>query len=305
VTTPQHLWHLPAGSAPSEDEEAVLVDITPKAAGWSFCGLQVRSIDATTSVEFTTGVSELAVLPLSGGLRVDVEHKTFDLAGRPSVFTRVTDWAYLPVDAEVRLTAHEGDAVVALPSAVATRRHDAFYGIADGVAVEIRGAGPATRQVNNFMSPEQFQGADKLMCVELLTPDGNWSSYPPHRHDDSPECPVNNEEIYYFRIGRSGTTEYAPQGFGFHRTYTPEGDVDVNVRVGDGDVFLIPRGYHGPCVAAPGYPMYYLNVLAGPGGERSMAFCDDPAHHWVRESWDEMSADPRCPMTSAEGVVGG
>ena len=91
------------------------------------------------------------------------------------------------------------------------------------------------------------------MCVELLTPDGNWSSYPPHKHDDSPECPVNNEEIYYFRIGRAGETDYAPDGFGLHRLYTADGAIDETVEVRDGDVFLIPRGYHGPCVAAPGY----------------------------------------------------
>jgi 5-deoxy-glucuronate isomerase len=232
----------------------------------------------------------MAVLPLSGSVRVEVESHCFSLQGRASVFDRVTDWAYLPLDAEVRLTATAGPAEVALPSAVATRRFDPAYGPAEEVVVEIRGAGPATRQVNNFMSPEAFGGADKLMCVELLTPDGNWSSYPPHRHDDSPECPVNNEEIYYFRIAGEG-------GFGIHRTYTPDGEVDVTVRVGDGDVFLIQRGYHGPCIAAPGYPMYYLNVLAGPGGERSMAFCDDPAHHWVRDSWATMAPDPRCPMT--------
>jgi 5-deoxy-glucuronate isomerase len=141
------------------------------------------------------------------------------------------------------------------------------------------------------------------MCVELLTPDGNWSSYPPHRHDDSPECPVNNEEIYYFRIGRAGTAEFSTDGFGLHRTYTPDGSIDVNVVVGDGDVFLVPRGYHGPCIAAPGYTMYYLNVLAGTGGDRSMAFCDDPTHHWVRDSWTGMATDPRIPMTSHEGVL--
>ena len=89
-----------------------------------------------------------------------------------------------------------------------------------------------------------------------------------------------------------------------HRTYTPDGgDVDVNVAVPDGDVFVIPRGYHGPCVAAPGYPLYYLNVLAGPGGERSMAFCDDPAHHWVRDTWDGMATDPRVPMTGAAAMT--
>ena len=190
-----------------------------------------------------------------------------------------------------------------MPSARCDNRLPARYGSAEDVAIEIRGAGPATRQVTNFGSPEAWSHADRLMCVELLTPDGNWSSYPPHKHDDSPECPVNNEEIYYFRIGRAGATSYAPEGFGLHRTYTGDGRVDDNLTVVDGDVYLIPRGYHGPCVAAPGYTMWYLNVLAGPGGERSMAFCDDPTHHWVRAAWDGMPTDPRCPMTDAAGVV--
>jgi 5-deoxy-glucuronate isomerase len=148
------------------------------------------------------------------------------------------------------------------------------------------------------MSPGAFVGAHKLMCVEVLTPDGNWSSYPPHRHDDSPECPVNNEEIYYFRV--DGPAE---SSFAYHRTYLPDGSLDERVIVHDGDVFLIPRGYHGPTAAAPGYPLYYLNVLAGPGGERSMAFCDDPTHAWVRATWEDMAPDPRCPMTSATGPV--
>jgi 5-deoxy-glucuronate isomerase len=283
-----HLWFRPAGSAAGGADEPVAIG--PAEAGWTYTGLRVRTLGADEPCEFTTGGTEMAVLPLAGSVRVEVESQSFPLEGRASVFDRVTDWAYLPLDAEVRLTAIAGPAEVALPSAVATRRFDPAYGPAEDVSIEIRGAGPATRQVNNFMSPETFAGADKLMCVELLTPDGNWSSYPPHRHDDSPECPVNNEEIYYFRIAGEG-------GFGLHRTYTPDGEVDVTVRVGDGDVFLIPRGYHGPCVAAPGYPMYYLNVLAGRGGERSMAFCDDPTHRWVRDTWATMAPDPRCPMT--------
>ena len=187
---------------------------------------------------------------------------------------------------------------VALATARCTEEREPRYGPAEDVAVEVRGAGPATRQVTNFLSPDAWPHAERLMCVELLTPDGNWSSYPPHKHDDSPECPVNNEEIYYFRIAPAA-------GFGLHRLYTSDGQIDETVEVRDGDVFLIPRGYHGPCVAAPGYTMYYLNVLAGSGPGRSMAFCDDPAHHWVRDSWEGMATDPRCPMTSAGGVVGG
>jgi 5-deoxy-glucuronate isomerase len=283
-----HPWHL-----------GPVRSVTPDDAGWAYCGLEVVDLQPGIPYELVTGPAEMAVLPLSGTpVTVTVERERFELGGRVSVFAAVTDWAYLPIDAEVRLTSERG-AQVALPSARATRRFDPARIAAGDVAIETRGAGPATRQVTNFMSPERFDGADKLMCVELLTPEGNWSSYPPHRHDDSPECPVNNEEIYYFRVGRTGTTDYARDGFAMHRTYTPEGDVDANVAVHDGDVFVIPRGYHGPCVAAPGYPLYYLNILAGPGGERSMAFCDDPAHHWVRASWDGMATDPRVPMTGA------
>ncbi|MFJ9744084.1 5-deoxy-glucuronate isomerase, partial [Streptomyces sp. NPDC101166] len=224
-------------------------------------------------------------------------------AGRDSVFTRVTDFAYVPRDAEVELSTVDG-LEVALPMARCGRRLEPKYGPAEQVPVEVRGAGPATRQVTNFGTPGVWDHADKLNACELITPDGNWSSYPPHKHDEASECEVVNEEIYYFRIaGRDGITT-SPEGFGFHRTYTPDGALDENVAVRDGDVFLVPHGYHGPCVAAPGYPMYYLNVLAGPAPERSMAFCDDPAHAWVRASWASEAADPRCPVTSHEGRLG-
>jgi 5-deoxy-glucuronate isomerase len=142
------------------------------------------------------------------------------------------------------------------------------------------------------MAPEAFDGADRLICVEVLTPDGNWSSYPPHKHDDSPECPVENEEIYYFRVS-------APEGFAIHRTYTDDRSIDETVVVRDGDVFLVPRGYHGPSIAAPGYTLYYLNVMAGPGAERAMDIVDDPPYHWVRGTWDGMPIDLRVPLTRA------
>ena len=295
----RHPWYYPAGSLAGGAAESVA--LAADQAGWTYCGLRVLTLEPDVPFDFGTVDVEVAILPLTGSLVVEIETERFELTGRDSVFARVTDWAYAPVDAEVRLVSEAG-ADVALPNAVAGRRFEPAYVAADEVPVEIRGAGPSTRQVVNFMAPGVFDGADKLMCVELLTPGGNWSSYPPHRHDDSPECPVNNEEIYYFRVGRDGDTGYAADGFGLHRTYTPEGDIDVTLEVGDGDVFCVHRGYHGPCVAAPGYPLYYLNVLAGPGGERSMAFCDDPAHHWVRDSWEGMAPDPRCPMTNADGV---
>lgn len=270
-------------------------------AGWSYTALRVLTLEPGVERSIETGASEAVVLPLSAeSLTVRCDGESFELAGRTSVFARVSDFVYVPRDAIVSIVSVTGGEV-AIPSARCDVRLTARYGAADTVPVEIRGAGPATRQVTNFLSPETWPHADKLMCVELITPDGNWSSYPPHRHDDSPECPVNNEEIYYFRIGRTGGTDYCSEGFGLHRTYTPDGEIDDHVTVTDGDVYLVPRGYHGPCIAAPGYPMYYLNVLAGPGGERSMAFCDDPAHHWVRDTWAGMPIDPRCPVTSHLG----
>jgi 5-deoxy-glucuronate isomerase len=292
--------HRPHGSLA---DGADPVALAPDDAGWSFTGLRVLSLAAGVERSISTGTSEACVLPLSvTDLTVRCDGDRFLLAGRSSVFARVTDFAYVPRDSTMTLESPAGGEV-AIAMACCERRLTPCYGPAEDVTVEIRGAGPATRQVTNFMSPEVWEHADKLMCVELLTPDGNWSSYPPHRHDDSPECPVNNEEIYYFRIGRAGSTEFSTDGFGMHRTYTPDGAIDENVVVSDGDVFLVPRGYHGPCIAAPGYTMYYLNVLAGPGGDRSMAFCDDPTHHWVRDSWTDMVTDPRVPMTSRDGVL--
>jgi len=294
--------HRPAGTLA---DGADPVRLTPESAGWSYCGLRVLALDAGEQRVIETGQDEVAVLPLSTTrLTVEAEGERFELDGRESVFARVTDFAYVGRDSSMTLSAGSAGEVV-LASARCDRGLPPRYGPAERVPVEIRGAGPSTRQVTNFMNPEAWGDADRLMCVELLTPDGNWSSYPPHKHDDSPECVVNNEEIYYFRIGRSGSTGYSDEGFGVHRLYTTDGTIDENVAVRDGDVFLVPRGYHGPCVAAPGYPMYYLNVLAGPGEGRSMAFCDDPTHGWVRETWNGMPTDPRCPMTSASGVLGG
>ncbi len=281
--------HRPDGTLSARADPVVL---TPERAGWARSGLRVLRLAGGETRAIETGPDEAVILPLSiTGLIVDVDGERFELAGRTDVFARVSDFVYVGRDSAVTLRATSGGEV-AVPTARCERRLPPRYGPAADVPIEVRGAGVCTRQVTNFLSPQSWPHADRLMAVELLTPGGNWSSYPPHRHDDSPECPVNNEEIYYFRIDGA-------DGFGVHRLYTSDGTIDDTVIVRDGDVFLIPRGYHGPCIAAPGHTMYYLNVLAGPDGERSMAFCDDPAHHWVRESWAEMDTDPRCPISHA------
>jgi 5-deoxy-glucuronate isomerase len=288
---------LPAGTA-ADGADALV--ITPELAGWTYCGLRVTRLEAGGRCTVSTGGEELAVVPLAGSAVVVVGGNRFELEGRSSVFARVTDWAYVPIGAEATLSS-EGGAELALASARAERRFEPAYVPAADVPVEIRGAGQATRQVTNFLAPGAFDAVDRLICVEVLTPDGNWSSYPPHKHDDTPDSLANNEEIYYFRVGRTGSTETSGEGFALHRTYTADGSIDETVVVRDGDAFLVPRGYHGPCVSAPGYPLYYLNVMAGPNPERTMAIVDDPAYGWLRATWDGMPLDPRCPMTTAEG----
>jgi 5-deoxy-glucuronate isomerase len=260
-----------------------------------------------------TGESEVFVLPLAGSLTVEIAidsgtdagtdagtvEARYELAGRRSVFTGATDLAYAGRDSLVTLLAEDA-AEVALPSARCERRLPPAYGPADAVPVDVRGAGQATRLVRNFGVPGGWDHAEKLLSCELVTPPGNWSSHPPHKHDVTPPCPVANEEIYYYRIAGADQVTPSPQGFGLHRTYTgPEhaeaglAPLDETLEVRDGDVVLVPYGYHGPSAAAPGYPMYYLNVLAGPGAERSMSFCDDPTHAWIRTSWTGQDADPR------------
>jgi 5-deoxy-glucuronate isomerase len=293
---------LPAGTATAGDDPLL---VTPESAGWPRCGLRVVRLGPGASRVLASGADELAVLPLSGGgCTIEVEGRRFELTGRETVFARVTDWAYVPIDAELRLSSAAG-CELAIASSRAERRFDPAHVEAGDVPVELRGAGQATRQVNNFMVPEVFDGADKLICCEVYTPDGNWSSYPPHKHDATPECEVDNEEIYYFRVGRVGSAAYSPDGYAVHRTYTDDRSIDETLIVRDGDAFLIPAGYHGPCVAAPGYPLYYLNVMASDAGPRKLAFTDDPPQHWIRATWEGMELDPRLPMTSAAGVVEG
>lgn len=262
------------------------LEVTPERAGWTYCGLRVLELAPGAGATFDTGDEEMLVLPLSGAALVDCAGTEFALDGRTSVFDRVTDFAYLPVG--TRAGVHSaGGGRFALPSARATRRLPPRYGPADAVPVEVRGAGSATRQVNNFCAPEAFE-CDKLVAVEVLTPGGNWSSYPPHKHDTAGPGEAVLEEIYYFE-----TT-----GPGYQRVY---GGTEVLVEVRTGDVVLVPNGYHGPSMAAPGYDLYYLNVLAGPAPQRTMAFRDDPAHAWIRGSWADQPVDPRAPMTSHLG----
>jgi 5-deoxy-glucuronate isomerase len=284
-------WYLPRGE--TADGAWSLV-VTPEQAGWGYSGLRVLELAPGAEHRFATGAEELLVLPMEGGGVVECGSRRFELAGRGGVFAGVSDFAYVPRDAEVRVSSPGGGRFI-LPSALATSRLEPAYGPAEAVPVELRGAGQASRQVNNVCTPASFP-ADKMIVVEVLTPAGNWSSYPPHKHDEQRADEVELEEIYYFEVA-------GDEGLGYQRVYSsgPDRQIDVLAEVRSGDVVLVPFGYHGPSMAAPGYDLYYLNVMAGPAQERAWRFCDDPAHAWVRGTWEGQEIDPRLPMTGPGG----
>jgi 5-deoxy-glucuronate isomerase len=278
--------HLKAGS--TVDGPWTLA-VTPETAGWTYSGLRVLELPPGGSHAFATGDEEMLVLPLRGGCRVSSEGETFELTGRDGVFARVTDFAYLPRDARATVTS-AGGGRFALPSARCERRLPARYGPAELTPVELRGAGSCSRQVNGVCSPEQFD-ADKLIVVEVLTPAGNWSSYPPHKHDEERDGECVLEEIYYFEVGPGAG---GVPGLGYQRVYgSPDRPIDVLAEVRGGDVVLIPHGWHGPSMAVPGYDLYYLNVMAGPSDDRAWLICDDPDHGWIRDTWKHQPIDPR------------
>jgi 5-deoxy-glucuronate isomerase len=252
--------------------------VTPESAGWKHLYFGVRTGVFATA----TGDGEIALVPLSGRCHVEAEGSSWELGGRDSVFAGLPWALYLPRDTEYRV---EADGEVAVCGARCERRREPVLVRPEDVEIEVRGAGNATRQINHILKPE-FP-AERLLVVEVFTPSGNWSSYPPHKHDeDKPPGEVVLEETYYFRTA-------APEAFAVQRLYSPRHGLDVTATVRDGDLMLVPYGYH-TTAAAHGYDLYYLNALAG--DRRSMASADDPDLAWIRGSWAGLEPDPRVPL---------
>ncbi|MEU2061839.1 5-deoxy-glucuronate isomerase [Streptomyces sp. NPDC013455] len=265
--------HLPRGATANAH---YAVDIGPELAGWTHSSLRVVELAPGGDHTFTTGDGEWIVLPLEGGCTVQIESgptekDEFQLLGRASVFSGVSDFVYAPRDARVTIASGAGGRF-ALAGAKCERRLPARYGPAPEVPVEERGSGTCARRVRNFASADSFD-CDRLIAVEVVTPGGNWSSYPPHKHDEHrPGEESVLEEIYYFEID-------GPKGLGYQRVFPSRaGGADVLAEVRSGDAVLVPDGWHGPSIAQPGHDMYYLNVMAGPGGTREWRICFHPDH---------------------------
>ena len=273
------------------------VAIGPREAGWEHTGLYVLTLAAGESKRVIGGEHEWLVLPLSGQARVECEGALLFLAGRKNPFAGTTDLAYIPVSSIFTVSSTAG-ARIALPHAKASKSLPFRRIPAEETVVELRGAGQSSRQVNNFGTPSVLE-AESLIACEVLTPAGNWSSYPPHKHDEHRQDRESLlEEIYYFEMrAEDGAMPTSASPFGYQRVYGPK-DRPINVlaEVHSGDVVLVPHGWHGPAMAPPGYDMYYLNVMAGPGPQREWLSTEDPDHAWVAQSWASMKVDPRLPF---------
>jgi 5-deoxy-glucuronate isomerase len=264
-------------SATREGESASLIAVTPESAQWTYCSLNVVSLASGGIWKDVSGTEELGLVVLSGSCEISTGDATWMLDGRTSIFDG-QPWAlYLPILSEYEITA-TADLEIAICGAQATKYFPPKLITPADVDVEIRGAGNAARQINHIIKPD-FP-ADKLLIVEVFTPSGNWSSFPPHKHDVSrmPEEALL-EEIYYYRIDPT-------DGFALQRLYTADGRIDEAFVIRDGDLLLVPEGYHAFAVAH-GYTGYYLNILAGPEPVRTMQPADDPVHHWTRATWND------------------
>lgn len=268
-------------SAARKGDAASLISVTPQSANWTYCSLNVVSLAGGTSWSGMSGTEELGLVVLSGACEISSGGNSWSLKGRTGIFEG-QPWAlYLSILSEFEIRAVT-DLEIAICGAQATKYFPPKLITPDDVAVEIRGAGNAARQINHIIKPD-FP-ADKLLIVEVFTPSGNWSSFPPHKHDVSrmPDEALL-EEIYYYRI-------YPDDGFALQRLYTADGRIDEAYVIKDGDLLLVPEGYHAFAVAH-GYTGYYLNILAGPEPMRTMQPADDPGYHWTRATWtDEQNA---------------
>jgi 5-deoxy-glucuronate isomerase len=279
------------------------VAIDPERVGWRYLSFTAAALADGVSVDVGAGGKETVVVTLAGGgVTVEpLQGPKLHLPGRESVFAGMPWAAYLPPGRRARVVGAPdrsgGRAIVALaeapPSGRAGVSREPVLISPDDVRIEVRGAGNATRQINHIVPPE-FP-ADRLLVVEVFTPGGNWSSWPPHKHDvDAMPDEAVLEEIYYYQQAR-------PEGWGLQRLYRRDGSRDALWAVRHGELVIVTDGYH-PFVAGHGYDAYYLNALAG--DRRTMACTDDPDLAWTRAAWTEMAPDPRVPLVRLDPVPG-
>ena len=261
-----HLLRKPNGTA------GKVHDITPHSAGWGYVGFGLYRLTAGGSAAEVTGDREAILVLVEGKARLTAGGKDFgELGQRMSPFERTPPHClYVPNGSHWSAVAST-DCTLAVCTAPGKSGHPAAKIGPAGIDLAPRGKDANTRYINNI-AMEGRDVADSLLVTEVFTPAGNWSSYPPHRHDEDrfPDM-TYLEETYYHRL-------HPAQGFGIQRVFTEDGTLDETMAVADGDVVLVPKGHH-PCAAPYGYEMYYLNVMAGP--RRNWRFANHPDHDWI------------------------
>jgi 5-deoxy-glucuronate isomerase len=252
------------------DETGCIHRVTPASAGWNHVGFEVYRLEPGQPLAQETQDREACIVMLSGRAAVEAGGAGFGtIGGRASPFDPDPWSLYVPARSRFAVRP-EGPCEIAVCTAPAAGRLPARVIRPDQVGQEVRGRGTNTRHVRNIL-PETAE-AENLLVVEVITPSGHWSSYPPHKHDrDALPEESQLEETYYHRLN-------PPQGYAVQRVYTDDRSLDATMAVSDGDVVLVPRGYH-PVGAAHGYDLYYLNVMAGP--KRVWRFHNDPDHAWL------------------------
>ena len=255
-------------SAP--DAEGRILSVTPQSAGWTYVGFEVYRLKAGQSVTHQTEGNEICLVILSGRAAIRAgELECGTLGERTNVFEGLPWSVYIPAQSDYAIKA-ESDCEIAVCACPSKGGLAPRVIPPSEVGEETRGKGTNTRHVRNIL-PDVSPFAENLLVVEVITPGGNWSSYPPHKHDtDDYPNETYLEETYYHRLN-------PPQGFGFQRVYTDDGSLDESFAIKDGDVVLVPKGFH-PVAAPHGFDLYYLNVMAGPKKAWKFTMSKDHAH---------------------------
>ena len=283
--------------AASGAQSTLLNSVTPQQAGWELLHLEVHRFAEGDVWDRTTDEGELGLVVLGGVCRIESNRGSWQQVGqRPHVFAGLAHALYLPRHSELRLTPLTPEVEVAACWVPSDQDHPAQLVTPEQAQIEIRGGHNATRQINSVFPP----GFDchRLVSVEVYTPGGNWSSYPPHKHDVHREdakgqlLEADLEEIYFYKLRDPG-------GFSLQRVYTDDRQLDAAMVAQNNDMVLVPYGYH-PVSAAYGYDCYYLNFLAG--SAQSLANSDDPELAWTKETWT--GQDPRLPLVDRKPAPG-
>ncbi|NIJ54819.1 5-deoxy-glucuronate isomerase [Dyadobacter arcticus] len=267
--------------------------LTAEQAGWTYLNFEAKILDVNEQISDNTGEHEYCIVLLGGNFKVEAAGQTWETRnGRKDVFSGIGHAMYLSRNTNFTLTAQSPSTDIAICKVASDEDHPPRMKHPEEAAIEYRGGDNANRQINSLLEP----GFDchKIVCVEVYTPSGNWSSFPAHKHDDRKVASdgtlieANLEEIYFYKIDK-------PQGYAIQQVYTDDRSLDEIVRVKNNEAVLVPKGYH-PVVAGHGYHVYYLNFLAG--SDQSLANTSDPDHDWIYGTWK--GSDPRLPIVTAK-----